>query len=271
MYNLLTDSFKEQHQQLVDIILKACAVEKIYLLGSTLLTSRTESIFMPDTASCRQVGHYYLLVIIKSEQGHNQAQDTIENNCQHFIPVTAIVLSDERFEEWLLEGHPFAHAVYTKAILLHGEKETTNLSVATKDKTAIQKENNTIYTAGLNKVEEFLAGADLYRIREQNKMCAFMLHQAAEQSLHTLLQLKTGLRVVTHNLDKLYRYCCMVCYQLPEIIFGSNKENDKRLFNLLQKAYIDTRYKSDYFINTVDLLALTELINRLLKVLKTSK
>ncbi len=268
MYYLLTESFKEQHQQLVDIILKACAVEKIYLLGSTLLTRRTESIFIPDAPSYRQVGRYYLLVIINSEQGHNQVQDTIENNCQHFIPVTAVVLSEERFEEWLLEGHAFTYAVYSKAVLLHGEKETHHLSVTTKDEAATQKENNAVYTAGLNKVEEFLAGADLYRIREQNKMCAFMLHQATEQALHTILQLKTGLRVVTHNLDKLYRYCCMVCYQLPEILLGNNKENDKRLFNLLQKAYIDTRYKSDYNINTIDLIALTDILRRLNEVLK---
>ena len=141
MYYLLTESFKEQHQQLVDIILKACAVEKIYLLGSTLLTRRTESIFMPDAPSCRRVGHYYLLVIVNSEQGHNQVQDTIENNCQHFIPVTAIVLSEERFEAWLMEGHVFAHAVHTKAFLLHGKKETIALSVAIKDEAVIQKEN----------------------------------------------------------------------------------------------------------------------------------
>ncbi len=268
MYNLLTDSFKHQHQQLVDIILKACAVEKIYLLGSTLLTRKTESIFMPDAPNCRHVGHYYLLVIVNSEQGHNQAQDSIENNCQHFITVTAVVLSEERFEEWLMEGHPFAQAIYSKAVLLHGEKETIPQSAVIKDEAAIQKENNTIYTAGLNKVEEFLAGADLYRIREQNKMCAFMLHQAAEQALHTMLQLKTGLRVVTHNLDKLYRYCCMVCYQLPEILLGNNKENDKRLFNLLQKAYIDTRYRSDYNINTMDLLAVTEIVRKLNNLLK---
>ena len=268
MYYLLTESLKEQHQQLVEIILKACAVEKIYLLGSTLLTRRTESIFMLDAASCRRVGHYYLLVIVNSKQGHNQAQDTIENNCQHFIPVTAVVLSKERFEEWLIEGHPFAHAVYSKAILLHGEKETFQQSITTKDETAIQKESNAIYTAGINKVEEFLAGADLYRIREQNKMCAFMLHQAAEQALHTMLQLETGLRVVTHNLDKLYRYCCMACYKLPEVILGNNKENDKRLFNLLQKAYIDTRYRNDYYITTVDLLALTDILKRLSEILK---
>ena len=184
------------------------------------------------------------------------------------MPVTAVVLSQERFEEWLMEGHTFAHVVHSKAVLLHGERETAFVSITTKGEAASQKENNAVYTSGLNKVEEFLAGADLYRIKNQNKMCAFMLHQAAEQSLHTMLQLKTGLRVVTHNLDKLYRYCCMVCYGLPEIMFGSNKENDKRLFNVLQKAYIDTRYKNDYSINTTDLLTLTEMVRRLNEILK---
>ena len=60
----------------------------------------------------------------------------------------------------------------------------------------------------------------------------------------------------------------MVSYQLPEIVFGNNKENDKRLFNLLQKAYIDTRYKNDYCINTGDLLALTEIVRKLNQLLK---
>ena len=94
-----------------------------------------------------------------------------------------------------------------------------------------------------------------------------MIHQAAEHAMHTMLQIRTGLRVVIHNLDKLYRYCSMICYQLPEVVFGNNKENDKRLFNLLQKAYIDTRYKSDYNINTLDLLTLTEIVRRLQKLL----
>ncbi len=182
--------------------------------------------------------------------------------------LSVIVLSEEHFEAWLLEGHAFAHAVHSKAVLLHGDKEIIQTPITTKNETALQKENNAVYTAGLNKAEEFLAGANLYRIREQNKMCAFMLHQAAEQALHTILQLKTGLRVVTHNLDKLYRYCCMVCYQLPEIILGSNKENDKRLFNLLQKAYIDTRYKSDYSINALDLVELTDIMRNLQKLLR---
>lgn len=73
MYIFLTNNFKKQRQQLVEIIPKACVVEKIYLFGSILLKRKTESIFILEAPSCRHVGHYYLLVIVKSEQGHNQA------------------------------------------------------------------------------------------------------------------------------------------------------------------------------------------------------
>lgn len=267
MYHLLTESLREQHKQLVDIIIKACTVEKIFLLGSTLMQRRTESIFMPNAPSCIHIRHYYVLVLINNEQGHNQVQDTIENCCAKFIPVTAIVLNKDWFEEWLMEGHPFAQAVFSKAVVLYGEEEAIPILTTTKDEETVKKEQQAVYTQGLNKAEEFLAGADLYRIRMQNKMCSFMLHQAAEQSLHTILKLHTGLHVVTHSLDKLVRYCSMVSNKLPEIFITTN-EKDKRLFTLLQKAYIDTRYKDEYSINTTDLLALTEKVKRLHGILK---
>jgi len=69
MYYLLTESFKEQHNELVKIILEAAPAEKIYFLGSTLMSRRTETIFMTDAPSCRYVGHYFVLVLVNG--GHN--------------------------------------------------------------------------------------------------------------------------------------------------------------------------------------------------------
>jgi HEPN domain-containing protein len=142
-----------------------------------------------------------------------------------------------------------------------------SLPVVTKDAATIQKENNSIYTAGLNKVEAFLAGADLYRIRQQNKMCAFMLHQAAEQALHTLLEIKTGLRAVTHSIDKLLRYCSMVCPYMHEVFF-TGYEKDKRLLSVLQKGYIDSRYNNSYTVSDRELDAITEKVREIEKMVK---
>ena len=264
MYYLLTDSFKEQHTELVKIILDAVPADKIYFLGSTLMYRRTESIFMTDAPSCKYVGHYYVLVVTGDGQSLNIAQDKIENNCQHFIPVTAIVLRADQFSQWVNEGHQFAQTVCRIAVLLHGEKQ----SVPERINEEMNKTGKLeIYNQGLNKVTEFLAGADLFRIREQNKMAAFMLHQAAEQGLHTILKITTGLYLNTHNLDKLIRYCSMVSYKLPDI-FSVDNEKNERLFKLLQRAYIDSRYNEDYKIGTGDLITLTRRVTDLLDILK---
>ncbi len=96
-----------------------------------------------------------------------------------------------------------------------------------------------------------------------------MLHQAAEQTLQTLFRIKTGLYIHTHNLDKLIRYCSMVSYKLPAVFLRNNDKNE-RLFQLFQKAYIETRYKEDYVIRTDDLLVITERVRSLLEILKSA-
>ncbi len=267
MYYLLTERFKEQEAKLVEIIQGACSPVKIFLLGSSLLSRRTETVFLPDAPTCSHVGHYYVLVVIKSSQEANAVQDKIENRCKNFIPTTAIILIENRFDKWITEGHPFARTVYERAVILYGEKEKQPL-FHNDNPAAVEKENNEIYTTGLNKAAEFLAGAELYRIRSQNKMAAFMLHQAMEQTFLTLLRLKTGWHVNTHNLDKLYRYSCMVYYRLPELVFGNNKDRNKQLFYLLQRAYIDVRYRNDYNVNAFEITAMEEMVKRVYEMLK---
>jgi HEPN domain-containing protein len=264
MYYLLTESFKEEQTKLVEIILAAEPAQSIYFLGSALMSRRIESIFMPDAPSCRYAGHYYLLVLVNNDSNLNAVQDKIENNCRHFIPVTAIVLRTAIWNEWLINNHRFAYTVSSRAVLLHGEP-VNKIDLQEPDEATIKAQNEMTYREGNNKVTEFIAGAELYKLRKQNNLAAFMLHQAAEHALHTILTLHTGLYLNTHNIDKLLRYCSMVCYRLPEI-FPRNNEENERLFQLLQKAYIHTRYKYDYSINAKDLEVLTGRAERLKRI-----
>ncbi|MGI8581196.1 MAG: HEPN domain-containing protein [Chitinophagaceae bacterium] len=78
-------------------------------------------------------------------------------------------------------------------------------------------DKKSILKQGINKATEFLVGADFFRIRGQNKMAAYMLHQATEHALHTILKIKICLYLNTHNLDKLIRYCSMVSYTIGDI------------------------------------------------------
>lgn len=264
MYYLLTEEFKSQEAKLVAIITEAVPVEKIYMLGSSLQQQRTESVFKIDAPSCRKVGHYWLLVLTDKSCGHSDSyiQDKIENNCLHFIPVTVIVLHTEQFNHWLTEGHRFACTVIKIAMKLYDSNNIPLVVPNTINEEAGKKITEAYCTQGSNRVNEFIAGAGLYQVRKQNRMAAFMLHQAAEHVLHTLFKKATGLHVNTHNIDKLLRYCTMVNYKIPAI-FPRENEADKKLFGLLQKAYIDTRYKDDFTISSTELTTITERIKTL--------
>lgn len=265
MYYLLTESFKSQEQNLVALITKAVSAQRIYMLGSTLHTRRTESVFMPDAPSCKSAGGYYLLVLTTGGEDVNVVQDKIENKARQMMPVIAIVLPALTFKTWLMKGHPFADMVFKRAVLLYqsDEEEPTTPEVVPAVKV---EKNDVLYHEANNKITEFIAGAVLYMVRKQPKLAAFMFHQAAEQCLHALFEIKTGMYLNTHNLDKLLRYCSMVCWRLPEI-FPRDNEKEERLFQLLQKAYVGGRYEKDYSITLLELETIRKRIMELKEVL----
>jgi HEPN domain-containing protein len=117
-------------------------------------------------------------------------------------------------------------------------------------------------------MQEFIAGADLYYIRKQYPMAAFMLHQATEQALRAMLIINTGLRINTHNIERLIRYCSMFSHKLPDI-FNKGTLESKRLFELLQSAYIQSRYSTNYHVTPSDIIQLTQKIRTLQQLLHT--
>lgn len=267
MFRLLAENYKDQHEKLVSIILKATPADKIYLLGATHVKRRTESIFMSASPCINTVNSYYILALVSNEDDLNTVQDKIEKACRHFIPVTAIVLHTSLFNNWITVAHQFACTVSKIAVQIHGDPETELVDCGIPDEQAIKTAKETAYNQGLNKVVEFLAGADLYRIRRQNKMSAFMLYQAAGYALRTLLKITTGLSCNTHNLDKLIRYCSMISHKLPEIFPGDN-ERDSRLFQLLKRTNINTHNKEDYSIPANDLLIITKKVRQIQHVIQ---
>jgi HEPN domain-containing protein len=262
----------ETYKKLVSLLAEISDAEKIYLLGKTITESKTETIFpspfstststSPSASILTSPSHLYLLILVPTteERRLNSLQDKIENNAQHLIPVTAIVLSMDQFNAWLAGGHHFSIQVLQKALLIH-DAGRIPVRPCTGDR-IVEESADQVYKQTRVRIREFLAGAELYRIRVQYKLSAFMLHQAVEQALRSLLILNTGLRINTHNIDKLVRCCSMFCCELQEL-FPKKNERSKRLFQLLQKAYIDARYSEEYSIRYDELMALTEKIKSL--------
>lgn len=271
IYQTAFDSFQLTGKRIVDLIGELVEVDRIYLLGGSLHRRRTESLFYQLAPSLQYVADCYCLILLPDTNTTRlvQLQDQIEQHCAKILPITAIVLSTKQFDTWLQDGHAFALRVYNRAPLLLQKDAGYQGTVGTIDEAAEQKRTELAQKEGLKRVEAFLAGAELFCLRKENRMAAFMLHQAVEQALSTLLKTATGYYCCTHNIERLLRYVGMVTQRVNEI-FPKNNEPEKRLVSLLQKAYIDSRYREDYAMPEADLRDLLGRVGELRKILMES-
>jgi predicted nucleotidyltransferase/HEPN domain-containing protein len=88
------------------------------------------------------------------------------------------------------------------------------------------------------------------------KHAAFLLHQATERYYHAALLVFTGYKQRTHDIEALGKLAGEQHALLVDVLPKTEPE-DKRLFDLLKKAYIDARYSMSYCI-TLDELAILQ-------------
>ncbi len=110
--------------------------------------------------------------------------------------------------------------------------------------------------------ESFFAGVKLYCEREEFPMGAFMLHQATENLLHCIRLVFTLYSPKIHELEELYSGAKKFSTRLPAV-FPRDTEDEKRLFDLLRRAYVEGRYNPGFEITREDLDALIPRVEQL--------
>tara|TARA_Y100000310_G_scaffold341280_1_gene439954 strand:- start:450 stop:1319 length:870 start_codon:yes stop_codon:yes gene_type:complete len=103
-----------------------------------------------------------------------------------------------------------------------------------------------------DKAEEAFVDFENIFKRGNYKKAVFELHQATEALYTTVLLVFSGYKPKTHDLKKLRRRVNQVDPRFKDT-FPENTDEDKRLFQLLTKAYVDARYKPSYTITKEEL------------------
>ena len=87
---------------------------------------------------------------------------------------------------------------------------------------------------------------------ESYNKAAFELHQATECYYTTFLLVFTDYRPKLHDIEELGDQASQIKREL-RAVFPCSTEEEKRLFGLLQKAYLGARYKKSYVITQEEL------------------
>lgn len=95
----------------------------------------------------------------------------------------------------------------------------------------------------------------------------FLLHQTAEKLYAGLGLVFTGYKPKTHSIQEYQNHVKSISDKINKLFcFPPDNQEEDRLFTILQKSYIDARYKDDYFVERVDVEKLIEKIENLERI-----
>ena len=190
---------------------------------------------------------FYLLILIGDEEKtpEHEVGNKIEDNCQYLAHVHAIVHKANSAKEALNIGRRFWATVMEKGFIVY---QSTELLLP--DHKKVSKEI-LIERAKFNwerwgvQGKEFLKGAELYRVDNNCRLAAFLLHQSVESVLKAIIQAILGYRVQMHNLSRLIRLTLLFSDELKNV-FELNTTEGVQIFTILQNSYSQSRYNSSF-------------------------
>jgi uncharacterized protein len=158
----------------------------------------------------------------------------------------------------LAQGQYFFSDIIREGIALYNLKGSTRF-VTPKPQTA----EEAVATAEQHfqewfpRIEQALRGAKFYKAEHNLRDAAFTLHQAVERAYTILLLVETSYSPSTHSI----KFLRSLAEQIdPELIavWPRETKHDRRLFELLKRAYVDARYSEHYAITAEELVWLGE-------------
>lgn len=177
------------------------------------------------------------------------------------------VLFVEEFNKEIKEGRYFWTEIAKKGIALYNSGNYEIEPIRKLDYKQVLKLSKEYYKKKYPKAERFLKHAKIDYEDNEYQMSAFMLHQAVENYCLAINLTSSLYSPKEHNIVKIIKATTRFTSVVSDI-FHANTPEDKRLLNLLKRAYVEGRYNKDFEITKEDIEALIKRIKKLRVVAK---
>jgi predicted nucleotidyltransferase/HEPN domain-containing protein len=233
---------------------------KIILFGSY---ARGTWVDEPHTAK-GYLSDYDLLIVVNHQTLVDfatywyRAEDRIMRETGIRTPVNFIVHTMEEVNTALRQGQYFFTDIIKEGIALYDLKSSTPFATPqplTAEEALATAEKH--FEERFPRIEPMLKGTGYFVGEQELRDAAFLLHQAVERAYTCLLLVETNYSPSSHNIKFLRALAEQIA---PEMIAAWTRENkhDRRLFELLKRAYVEARYSEHYVITPEELAWLGE-------------
>ncbi|MDD5697366.1 MAG: HEPN domain-containing protein [Victivallaceae bacterium] len=255
---------KDELKAVVEIIRELIDAEFIILFGSYARGDWVEDRYTAeDGITYEYQSDYDLLVVVQNlpkyqYKGH---RNRIRHRARKFAgcttPLSIIMHSVEEFNRAVGNGEYFFTDIKKEGVMLYRSGRfrlpiSRKLSIKQRKGKAEAHFRNWFESA-----KNFYGAFESELEKKHNKEAAFLLHQAAERFYHTVLLVFTDYKPRTHDLTELGKRVDQLSGGFKGV-FTQNTDEEKRLFELLRRAYTEARYDMGYKITQAELEYLAE-------------
>lgn len=243
-------------------------VEMVILFGSYARGSWVEDVYIENGTTYEYRSDYDILVVLTHEDLKQKfrIEDRIKKELIETkkvkTPVSLIFHGIKQLNESLRMGNYFFKDIREEGKVLYDSEKFRLQEPKKLTPEQYQQKAQEYFDQWFESANDFLRHFG-YALNDNSfHKAAFELHQATERYYTTILLVFTDYRPKDHNLETLgiKVEMCNKCFS----VFPKDTDEEKRLFELLKKAYIDARYKmKDYSISKLELEYLYEKVNKL--------
>jgi HEPN domain-containing protein len=181
-------------------------------------------------------------------------------------PSSSVIVEDiEHLNKSLRRGSYFFVDIKNEGVLLYDNGKHTLAEPEAIDRAACQQYAKEDYEHWYTSACEFLDNYQFNLDQSRHNNAAFQLHQATERFLNTVILTFARYKPKTHDIEKLDRQASNLHADFFSV-FPRGNEQQKHCFDLLNKAYIDARYKRDFIITREELEYLAGRVRKLQEV-----
>jgi HEPN domain-containing protein/predicted nucleotidyltransferase len=259
---------KDELKKIVKTLLEYKEVEMIILFGSYATGKYVHrDRYVEDGIIYEYKSDYDLLIIlsqIKQADNPSFVHSITEKlkNLGLFTPVSPIYEGAGFVNHQLSEGNYFFNDIKSEGILLYDSKRKQLARKRKLNLEEIKKQSQDYFDEWFASASDFFEQFEHAYNKKKYKIAAFELHQATERLYHTVSLVFTGYKHKTHDLEELGKVASTLNLEYKKI-FPRKTQTEKHHFSLLQRAYIDSRYKRGYRISKEELEYLAKRVIKL--------
>ena len=171
------------------------------------------------------------------------------------------------FNYALSKAHYFETEIKRDGIILYDSGEYKLARRRKLDFTEIKERALNYYEDKFSTADRFKQTGEFNLKKDWPRLASFQLHQATENFLRTISLVYILYSPKNHNLDELIRGCKAYTTELCKA-FPRNTPEEERLFDLLQRSYIESRYNPNFEITKDDICALVPKVELLKQIVE---